>query len=128
LKAKSSSSLIDLFLFCASASGAQLARIMALPAQCAKQMTRAHEREVQVQPVYRIHQHQIRLADRLGEVIPPSNDVEQLGLTPHAQWVATVNRLPARSNPVTNNPKNTPSAKKSPKVNAGRLLVAASDA
>jgi len=128
LKAKSLSSLIDLFLFYASASGAQPASIMALPAQCAKQMTRAHEREVQVQPVYRIHQQQIPLADRLGEVIPPSSDVEGIGMTTHAQWAATVNRLPARSNPVTNNPKNTPSAKKNPKVNTGRLLIAASDA
>ena len=64
---------------------AQPARIMALPAQCATQLTRAHERE-QVQPVYRIHQHQIPLAGQFGQVIHrPSTDIEQLGLTFHAQ-------------------------------------------
>jgi hypothetical protein len=49
---------------------------MALPAQCATQLIRAHEREVQVQPVYRIHQHQIPVAGWPGQVIhSPSTDI-----------------------------------------------------
>jgi hypothetical protein len=55
-----------------------LFNLLARPAQCAKHLTRAHERKVQVQPFYRIYQDQTPLAGRFGEVLHrPSTDIDQ---------------------------------------------------
>ena len=72
----------------------------ALKQQHAPEHASTHKGVLQVQLVDSAHERQISIADEPRPVIDRATaDIEQLGLTRHAQWMFTVDHAKALSNP-----------------------------